>query len=119
VVGGCSRGKPTLTLNGTPALSLPLDVSFNGTNGTPVILFGLPQAPLPLCVGGFGTCQLLVSMILVVPGTSFSLKIPCDPLLIGGKVGLQGIDVLSTGGCPASAFGFDFRMSDMLEVTIL
>ena len=77
------------------------------------------KSPALPCVTPQGTCRLgIPTFDVVLPGGSFDLAVPCDVLLFGGTLGMQGIDLGAFGGCAASLFGIGFRVSDTAVITV-
>lgn len=110
VSAGC--GGTTLAGTGTPDIGGSIQLDMTPVAGSPVIALGTTAVGLPICPAG---CILGHNLDLgLLPGSSLSGPIPCDPLLVGAAFYAQGIDVGATGGCTAPAF----QTSDTILVTI-
>ncbi len=111
---------PLVGAQGYSVLGGSFAVELARTVGSPLLLVGLREpTPLPLC-GPNPACQLGVRLpaLLTVLGLRVDVNVPCDANLLGGEVAFQGVDVLGPGGCPASVFGVDFRLSDTVVATV-
>jgi len=112
-VGGC--GGLTLTATGTPALGASVRYSLAGfqPGGAPVLLLGTPTT-LPLCPA----CTIGVSLAgaLILPVGSFAATIPCDPVLLGAVIAIQGGDHPASSGCPVP--GGNVRTSNSIHIQI-
>jgi hypothetical protein len=62
-----------------------------------IFVVGLPTT-LPLCPPA--TCTLGATPLVLIPGASLVLSIPCNGNLVGGTIAVQGIAVASPFGCP-------------------
>lgn len=103
---GC--GSATLRASGAAALGSNFTLQLTGT-GSPFLGVGLTSFELPIC-----SCILGHDWSTSFPTGTLSVGIPNDPLLIGGQVALQGLDLGAVGGCPVPAF----ELTDTLIVTI-
>ena len=116
---GCGLpAEPTIGLSGTPALGRTFTVSLGNVVGAPFLLIGLPAvAPLPGC----GTCQqgVVLASAVTMFGTASTITVPTSPSFLHLPIGFQGLSMLQAGGCPATVFGIDFALSDLLQVEIL
>ncbi|MBL8898724.1 MAG: hypothetical protein JNM84_13890 [Planctomycetes bacterium] len=112
--------RTTLGTNDVPALGRSFSLAMSNVQGAPLLLFGLPTTPLPLCTNATSTCSLGVALpaLVVLPFGSVNLTIPCDALLVGGTVAVQGIDVGAGLGCPTALFGVPFRTTETLLITV-
>jgi hypothetical protein len=112
--------RTTLGTNDVPALGRRITLAMNNVQGAPLLLFGLPTTPLPLCTNATSTCSLGVALpaLVVLPFGSASVTIPCDALLVGGTVAVQGIDIGAGLGCPTAAFGVPLRTTETLLITV-
>lgn len=81
------RGMHRRELAAEPAVAgQPLELDVDG-RGTQSLLVGLARRPaIPIC----STCQLGVDAFAAIAPQS-SLRVPCDPALIGGELAFQGI----------------------------
>lgn len=112
----CGRVKTGIRSEGTPAIGHRFEVSLSNVGGVPVIVIGPPVNPITLCFVAPTSCQLGVSPIIAtIPRDTFSTILPCDPSLVGGVIGFQGLDVNATTGC---TFGVPLRTTDTLAVTL-
>jgi hypothetical protein len=106
--GGLGFG-PT---GGLPVIGSTVGWQVTGNTGTPAILVGFVPINFPICPA----CILGATIDVVVNGATIPASpIPCDPLLIGGQVYLQGIDIGSAGGCVTP---LPLRMSNTVRITI-
>jgi hypothetical protein len=103
---GC--GATEILASGAAALGASFSVQLTAA-GVSAIGIGLTSFEFPLC-----TCVLGHDWSTSVPGPSLTVTLPNDPLLVGGVVALQGIDLGVAGGCPAPLF----RLTDTLVATI-
>ena len=111
---------PLIGGTGSTALGATFTVALARTVGAPLLFVSLAEpAPLPLCAPN-PNCRLGVQLpaALSIPGTRVDLPVPCDANLLGSTLACQGIDVTGPGGCPATVFGIDFRMTDTVLATI-
>ena len=82
---GC--GSATLRASGAAALGSNFTLQLTGT-GSPFLGVGLTSFELPIC-----SCILGHDWSTSFPTGTLSVGIPNDPLLIGGQVALQGLDL--------------------------
>ncbi|MBK9386131.1 MAG: hypothetical protein IPN34_15065 [Planctomycetes bacterium] len=95
-----------------PEIGRSIGFQLTGSSGLPSILLGYVPLNLPLCA----TCTLGATIDAALVGTALPLApIPCDPLLVGGQIYVQGMDVGSSGGC---ALPLPFRLSSTYRITI-
>ncbi|MBK8100997.1 MAG: hypothetical protein IPK26_28270 [Planctomycetes bacterium] len=116
-------GAPFAPLIGAQGFSVvggSYEVQLARTTGAPLLLGGFPEAtpvatcgPNPACLRGV---RLPAPTVMV--GTSLIVNVPCDANLLGTALAFQGVDLLGVGGCPASEFGVDFRLSDTVIATV-
>jgi hypothetical protein len=108
---------PVLTTSGAPCLgeSVAYDLSPPGPATYPLIWIGFPTS-FPLCPPE--PCSLGATLLFVFPVNSLSATIPNDPNLSGLVLAVQGGVLFSSFGCPASAFGVAFRVSNTIQTTI-
>lgn len=112
--------RTTLGTGDVPGLGRNLELAMSNVQGVPLLLIGLPSAPLSLCTSFTGTCSLGVALptIAALPASGARVRIPCDALLLGGTVAAQGIDLGAGFGCPAALFGVAFRTTETLLITV-
>jgi hypothetical protein len=110
-VAGC--GGLTLNAFGTPALGLAVQYSLSGLEGAPLLILGTPTS-LPLCA----SCTIGVSLAgaLFLPAPACAVQIPCDTVLIGAVIAIQGGDYPASSGCPVS--GGNVRTSNSVRIQI-
>jgi hypothetical protein len=116
---GCGRTPTGIQAVGDPVLGHRFEIQLNNVVGAPLIVIGSP-APLPidLCFALPNNCQLGVFPTLVtLPGDRFATTLPCNPLLVGGRLAFQGVDVGAGGGCSAATFGVALRTTNTLVAT--
>jgi hypothetical protein len=108
---GC--GGLTLTSTGTgPNLGQTVGWQVTGGTGITAIFMGFVPINLPLCPA----CTLGATIDVSIGASAIPpITTPCDPLLIGGQVYVQGVDVGSAGGC---ASPLPFRLSNTIRITI-
>jgi hypothetical protein len=111
---GC--GGPTLVPSGSPTPGGSVAYAQGSAPGTPLLWLGLPAPVTPLCPPA--PCALGAPLLIVLFGSSFSADIPCDPLMVGAVVWVQGGRVFGTGGCDASLFGAAFALTGTVVTTI-
>jgi len=104
---GC--GPTTISTVGLPRLGHTVTVALGGLTGTPVMGVGFNLTPLPFCGCTIGH-EWLVSFFT----GSLPLAIPNNAALSGLAVGVQGLDFLGTGGCPAP----QLTLTDTIVLTI-
>ena len=91
------------------------------TGGVSILVVGPASPPFPLCAAG---CGLGVAPILLaLPVSTVAIPVPCDGQLIGAKIAFQGMQrIVSLGQhdfiCGPPQYGFRFRTSDTLVVTV-
>jgi hypothetical protein len=105
---------------GTPALGREIRLELSRLGGTPLLMIGLPMNPLPLCTTLASACSLGVAQPapVILPASSLTLRIPCEPQLVGATAAAQGLDLVAGLGCPAALFGIPFRTTDTLHITV-
>jgi hypothetical protein len=107
---------PLIGASGFSVLGGSYVVQLARTVGVPLLLGGFPEAaPVPTCAANLA-CLRGVQLPVATPvfGTAIAVTVPCAAGLLGTELAFQGVDLLGPGGCPASAFGVDFRLSDIL-----
>lgn len=109
---------PALLVSPAPSIGLPMSVDLLAVQGTPLLLVGTQQAPLPLCSTITGNCQLLVSPITSIAGSRFAALVPADTGLLGARLAFQGLDLGGNNACPSNLFGLAFATSDAAIVTL-
>ena len=68
---------------------------------------GLPIGPVPICPPN--PCALGADIAIAGSSTTFQFTLPCDPLILGGQIAVQGADLeIVAGSCPV---GEPFRVS--------
>ena len=75
------------------------------------------QVPDVLPSAHRNSCKLGINTLLMVtlPGTTLTLRIPCGPWLLGSTVSFQGGAIPVVGGC--AAYG-GLGLTDTIDVTI-
>jgi hypothetical protein len=108
---GC--GGLTLASTGTgPNLGQTVGWQVTGGTGITAIFMGFVPINLPLCPA----CTLGATIDVSIGASAIPpITTPCDPLLIGGQVYVQGVDVGSAGGCGSP---LPFRLSNTIRITI-
>lgn len=102
---GC--GAIALTPSGAPTVGGALRYDMTGVAGTPFLWFGLPIGSIPICPPN--PCALGADIGIAGSSTTFQFTLPCDPLILGGQIAVQGADLeVVAGSCPA---GEPFRVS--------
>lgn len=109
---------PSLLVSPAPSIGLPMSVDLLAVQGTPLLLVGTQQAPIPLCSTITGNCQLLVSPISSIAGSRFTALVPAETGLLGARLAFQGLDLGSGNACPSNLFGLAFATSDAAIVTL-
>jgi hypothetical protein len=111
---------PLLGAVGQSVLGGDYVVRFQRTVGAPLLLAGFPETTPPLVCAANPNCRRGVQLPAptTVFGNQLAVTVPRQPALIGVALAFQGIDLLGPGGCPASAFGLEFRLSDTLLATV-
>ncbi|MBK9386120.1 MAG: hypothetical protein IPN34_15010 [Planctomycetes bacterium] len=108
---GCG-GLGLQVASGAPRLGSSIGFELTSSSGFASLFLGFAPLALPLCA----SCTLGTTLDIVLSGLALPpLAIPCDPLLVGGRIYVQGIDLGSLGGCAAP---LPLRLSDTLRVTI-
>ncbi len=110
---GC--GGPVLTPTGLPVIGGTVTYTLSGTTGIPVIWLG-PPTSVPLCPPA--PCALGAAPGVLVPGTTLSGAIPCQPTLMGSVFSVQGGDIGAAGGCGPAAIGIPFAVTHAIDTTI-
>ncbi|MBL8899148.1 MAG: hypothetical protein JNM84_16030, partial [Planctomycetes bacterium] len=99
-------------VSGTPGLGASIGLQMTGTSSFASLFLGFAPLAVPLCA----SCTLGTTLDIVLSGTTFPpFAIPCDPLLVGGRIYAQGFDLGSPGGCTSP---LPLRLSDTLRITI-
>ena len=114
VTAGC--GTPVLQTSGNPDLGTTFTFSIELGTGTPLLWFGSAFLNAALCPGS--TCVLGTELGLVLPLSSVTGTLPCDPALIGASFYTQAADLGAPLGCPASTFGVPFAMTNTIRTTV-
>jgi hypothetical protein len=116
---GCGRTQTGIRPVGVPAIGHRFEVSLTGVAGVPALAIGhVASTPITLCSPIPSPCQLGVfPIVTTIFGTTFATNLPCDPFLVGARLGFQGIDVAAPFGCTASQIGVALRTTDTLAVT--
>jgi hypothetical protein len=81
---------------GLPRRGHTITASLTGTTGVPVVGIGVNVVPLPFC-----SCTIGHEWLVSVFGSSLPLPVPMRASISGLSIGVQGLDYLGTGGCPA------------------
>ena len=102
---GC--GGLTLASGGSPNIGDTFILGLGGATGISAIALGVAPAAIPLCPG----CTLSLVPIIVIPGTTLSAAVPCNPILVGASILFQGGDIDLMLPCP-------IRVSNTLTATI-
>lgn len=111
---------PLIGADGFAVLGGRFRVALARTVGAPLLLVSSPEpVPVPICAPN-PACLLGVRLpaVLNIPGTLVDLDVPCDANLLGATLAFQGLDVGGPGGCPASVFGVDMRLTDTVLATV-
>jgi hypothetical protein len=112
---GSACGAATLSALGIPDLGGSVSFLVGNAQGAPFVCVGLTPLALPLCPAG---CVLgVLPDIGCFPGGSFGAAIPCDPLLVGGQIYVQGLDLGASGGC-ASGAPAELTLTQTIRTTI-
>lgn len=114
IATGC--GSIQLVASGVPSPAGVVNFSMTGVEQTPYMWVGFEIGPFPLCPPN--PCALGADFMVVLVASSFQMPIPCDPLLIGGRLATQGADLkLFAGSCPQGA-DFLVELTDTIVTTI-
>ena len=92
-----------------PGRTIQFDVSGGGPS---LIVVGTPSS-IPLCAPA--PCTLGATLMVVIPGPTLTLSIPCQANLVGATIAVQGAAVGVVGGC--NAFG-QLGTSNTVDVTV-
>jgi hypothetical protein len=107
---------PVLTATGTSCLGGWVTYTFlPAPAGWSLIWVGFPTS-IPLCPPE--PCTVGASLSIVLPTNTFSAAIPYDPALSGLVLAVQGAGLGMSFGCPASAYGIPFTVSNTIQMTI-
>lgn len=110
---GC--GAATLTASGNPTLSSTVSYTMGSLAGSAQLLWIGSAVSFPLCPPT--PCTIGADFGIVIPTSSFSSAIPCDPTLLGGSLSVQGADLLAPGGCP-SGNPFQLTLTPTIDTLI-
>jgi hypothetical protein len=109
---GC--GGTGLVATGNPNIGGSVDFTMAPVVGLPLVNLGYIPLGIPLCAGG---CILGATLDATLPGATLAGPIPCDPLLQGGTIYVQGIDLGAAGGC-AAGDPVQLTLSDTIRLVI-
>lgn len=111
---------PLIGVSGFSVLGGEYVVRLSRTVGAPILLAGFPEAtPVPICNGNPACLRgVRLPAPTALLGDTLVVSIPNAAGLLGTGLAFQGLDLLGPGGCPASAFGFDVRLSDTITATV-
>ncbi|MCA8956135.1 MAG: hypothetical protein KDC87_08670 [Planctomycetes bacterium] len=122
VATGCGgKFEPQISIAGDPVIGRTFTVNLAVGAEQPTLVVGPASPPFPLCAAG---CGLGVAPILLaLPVSTVAIPVPCDGQLIGAKIAFQGMQrIVSLGQhdfiCGPPQYGFRFRTSDTLVVTV-
>ena len=115
----CGLPSPSIAVSGTTALNGTIQFTISAAQqGTTQFLIGAPGAT-PLCAGA-GPCVVGMTFppFLVFGGNALAAAIPCDAVLVGGVVAVQGVEfgVGLSGGCFFS--GTSVLLSNTIQATL-
>lgn len=118
---GCGAPfQPLIGATGLSVLGGAYSVRLQRTVGVPLLLGGFPEPlAVPACVGNPACLRgVQLPVPTVEAGGTITVQVPCVASMLGVRLAFQGVDLLGPGGCPVSAFGIDFRLSDTLIATV-
>lgn len=107
---GC--GAMTLTAAGAPHINGQVQFSLNNVQSLPFLLLGFGTNPAPICPPA--SCQVGPIVSNSIFGSSLNVTIPCNPVLIGAGIAVQGADLFAPGGCST----FVLTLTDTVVMTI-
>lgn len=105
---GC--GAVSIVGSGDAALGSTFTTDLGNTTGVPFVGYGLVLAPTPIC----SSCVLGHEWSVALFGGTSGFGIPNDAAFAGLLIGIQGADLLGTGGCANPPV----VMTDTLAITL-
>lgn len=118
-IGG---SEPQIAVSGGSDLGNTFTLQLSGTVGLPFVIAGIPQTPAPVLCSYLviRRCSqgVLSPFLATTFGPSLSVTVPRSVGFVGMDLAFQGLDLLSTGACPASLFGAAFAVTDTVVASI-
>jgi hypothetical protein len=105
---GC--GPTTISGAGVPSLGGTFTTTLGNINGLPFLGYGFAVNPTPLCP----SCTLGHEWSVALFGLNSTFQVPTNPVFTGLVIGIQGADLLGTGGCQAPMV----TLTDTLTITL-
>lgn len=105
---GC--GPTTIAGAGIPSLGGSFTTTLGNFSGLPFVGFGFAINPTPLC----GSCTLGHEWAVAVFTIQSTFQVPNNPSFAGLVIGIQGADLMGTGGCQAPML----TLTDTLTITL-
>jgi len=105
---GC--GPTTISGAGMPSLGGSFTTSLGGITGLPFLGYGFAINPTPLCA----LCTLGHEWSVALFGLNSTFQVPTNPVFAGLVIGIQGADLLGSGGCQAPMV----TLTDTLTITL-
>lgn len=105
---GC--GPMAISGTGDASLGSTFTTTLANATGLPFLGFGFALVPSPLCA----SCTIGHEWAVALFAASNAFAVPSNPAYLGVTIGIQGADLLGTGGCAAPPVA----LTDTLSITL-